>query len=197
MTELNIKNFQKAAGLKIDGDFGAKSEARGLELVTNENRLKAILADHPHLDPADAEATTVRTGSGELKAVTQFRLSAACEAKLKGVHPDLVRVVRRLERITTMPFAVTDGVRTKAQQELMVAKGASKTLNSRHLTGHAVDMVPLTDDGKPAWIWTLIWNFVPIVEQAAKEMGVDLEAGARWTSFPDGAHYQLTRKTYP
>ena len=196
MSEQNIKNFQTAAGLKPDGDFGVKSEARGLELVTAENRLKAILAAHPDVDPVDTEATTVRTGSGELSAVKPFALSAGSVARLQGVHPDLVRVVRHLERVTTMPFAVVDGLRSRVQQEAMVAKGASKTMNSRHLTGHAVDMVPLTDDGKPSWSWTLIRSFTPLVKDAAKHCGVPIECGTDWTSFPDGAHYQLPWSAY-
>jgi len=185
MAEQHIKQAQAILGVKADGDFGAKSLA-ALETMAAQ--------------VGDQAATTVRTGSGELAAVDSpigFRLGAGSNARLIGVHPDLVRLVRHLERTTTMPFAVTDGLRTKEQQEALVAKGASKTLNSRHLTGHALDIVPLTDDGRPSWTWTLIWTFVPIVEHAAKELGISLESGARWTSFPDGAHYQLPRSKYP
>lgn len=68
-------------------------------------------------------------------------LSARCLARLKGVHPDLVRVVERAREST--PFIVTEGLRTSARQRELFNAGATRTLNSRHLTGHAVDLAVL------------------------------------------------------
>ena len=61
---------------------------------------------------------------------------------LKGVHPDLVKVVQRAISITKQDFAVIEGLRSKERQEQLVKEGKSQTTNSRHLTGHAVDIVP-------------------------------------------------------
>lgn len=70
-----------------------------------------------------------------------FRLSSRSLARLDGVHPDLIRVVKRAIQITPVDFGITEGLRTKERQKELVAKGASRTLKSRHLTGHAVDVV--------------------------------------------------------
>jgi peptidoglycan L-alanyl-D-glutamate endopeptidase CwlK len=125
-----------------------------------------------------------------------FLLNVSSEMKLHGVHAHLVQVVHDLERNTTMPFAIVDGLRTLEQQKALVAKGASRTMQSRHLTGHAVDMVPLKD-GKPSWDWALINQFFPQVKAAAERCNVQIECGAEWKEFPDGAHYQLPRSVYP
>lgn len=99
--------------------------------------------------------------------------------KLVGVKPTLVSVVRRAIEITTQDFAVTDGVRTLETQKLLVARGASKTLNSKHLTGDAVDLVPYVD-GSVRWEWPLVFHVAEAVRSAALELGVDLTWGGVW-----------------
>ena len=74
------------------------------------------------------------------------------ERNLVGVDGRLVRVARRALTLSTVDFAVTDGVRTAEQQAIYVASGASWTANSRHLTGHAIDVAPWID-GKARWDW--------------------------------------------
>lgn len=105
-------------------------------------------------------------------------------AKLNGVHPKLVMVVKNAINNTVQDFAVVDGLRTIEQQRTLVAKGASKTMNSKHLKqadgyGHAVDLVPYIN-GAPRWEWGPIWNIAVAVDQAATELGVALTWGAVW-----------------
>jgi peptidoglycan L-alanyl-D-glutamate endopeptidase CwlK len=69
-----------------------------------------------------------------------FNLSARSRERLQGVNRDLVRVVEQAIQITTIDFGVTQGLRTIEQQRKYVASGASATMDSRHLTGHAVDV---------------------------------------------------------
>ncbi|OAV09518.1 Phage endolysin [Moraxella catarrhalis] len=69
---------------------------------------------------------------------------------MQGVHPDLVKVVLHAIKISPVDFSVMEGVRTKEHQRELVKKRASKTMNSRHLTGHAVDIVPIIG-GKISW----------------------------------------------
>lgn len=125
-----------------------------------------------------------------------FQLSARSRQRLVGVHPDLVRVVERAIELTGVDFMVFEGLRSLETQRRYVDKGVSKTLNSRHLTGHAVDLVPL-DEGQASWSWPLCHKVAAAVKQAAKECGVAVEWGGDWRSFPDGAHFQLPRKQYP
>lgn len=103
------------------------------------------------------------------------------ERELRGVHPELVRVVRRALEITTIDFAVIDGLRTQEEQNEYVRTGASKTMNSKHLIqhdgyGHAVDLVPCLF-GKPRWEWPLHFQLVAAVRQAAIEAGIKLTWG--------------------
>ena len=81
-----------------------------------------------------------------------YQLSKKSLSKLEGVHDDLVRVVKRAIEITQVDFTVLEGVRSKARQAQLVASGASKTMDGRHLTGHAVDLAAYVA-GSPRWDW--------------------------------------------
>ena len=120
-------------------------------------------------------------------------LSKTCLARLQGVHPDLVRVIRRAAAETKVPFAVVEGLRTPERQKQLKAAGATKILNSRHITGHAVDLVPLID-GKARWDWPLYHRLAPVIRAAARPEMQPLEWGGDWKSFPDAPHWQLPRK---
>lgn len=131
-----------------------------------------------------------------------FSLTNADRAKLKGVHPDLVRVVKRAAQLSDRPFRVLEGLRTVARQRQLVAQGASKTMNSRHIKaangyGHAVDIAPLDDDGSVSWAWPLYNPLAKTMKQAARELGVPIEWGGDWLKFRDGPHWQLPWKKYP
>lgn len=130
-----------------------------------------------------------------------YTLSARSEQRLAGVHPDLVRVVRRAIQITDIDFTVLEGVRELSRQKELVASGASKTMNSRHLKasngyGHAVDLAPVVN-GQVSWDWPLYHRLAKAVKQAAKEEGVYIEWGGDWKSFKDGPHWQLPWNYYP
>ena len=128
-----------------------------------------------------------------------MKLNTASIAKLKGVHPDLVRAVLRFAadwKDADTGFIVTCGLRTLAEQKVLVAKGASKTLRSRHLTGHAVDLAA-TIDGKVRWDWPLYDRLAKAMKAAAKAEKVPVEWGGDWKTFKDGPHYQLPWASYP
>ena len=125
-----------------------------------------------------------------------FTLSQKSKGLLKGVHPDLVKVVNRAIQITDIDFTVLEGLRTVERQKELVKKGASKTMNSRHLTGHAVDIAPVVN-GQVSWDWPLYHRLAKVVKQAAKDVGVTIEWGGDWKSFKDGPHWQLPFSKYP
>ncbi len=120
-------------------------------------------------------------------------LSSTSLSRLKGVHPDLVRVIKRAAQITKVDFAVVEGLRTLERQKELLKAGATKILRSRHITGHAVDVVPLVD-GKARWDWPLYHKLAPFICAAARAEDVPLEWGGDWKSFPDAPHWQLPRK---
>lgn len=125
-----------------------------------------------------------------------FGLSARSLARLEGVHPDLVRVVKRAITLTPVDFVVLEGLRTVARQKQLVASGASQTMNSRHITGHAVDLAAYAA-GSVRWDWPLYHRIAVAVKEAARLEGVPIEWGGDWKSFADGPHWQLPHKEYP
>lgn len=128
-----------------------------------------------------------------------MKLASLSIAKLRGVHPDLMRVVMRCAvdwNDTETGFIITCGLRTLAEQKVLVAKGASKTMRSRHITGHAVDLAA-TISGKVRWDWPLYDRLAKRMKAAAKAEKVPLEWGGDWATFKDGPHFQLPWKQYP
>lgn len=125
-----------------------------------------------------------------------YRLSNRSKARLEGIHPDLVACVLRAIEITEVDFSVLEGLRTQERQAQLVANGASSTSNSRHLTGHAIDLGAYIN-GSIDWSWPLYYKIADAMKQAADELNVDLEWGGDWTTFKDGPHFQLSWATYP
>jgi len=112
-----------------------------------------------------------------------FRLSQRSLDRLVGVKPQLVDVVRKAIEITTVDFGVTEGLRTVETQQKYVAAGKSQTMNSKHLTGDAVDLVAFVD-GAVSWELNLYDNIADAMRQAAEEYDVALRWGAAW-NIPD------------
>ena len=149
-------------------------------------------------------------------------ISSRCELRLAGVHPDLARVVQNAAAGGAV-FRVTEGLRTPERQRQLVAEGKSQTLNSRHLTGHAVDVVPLDSAGDVSWEWGLYFPLADAFRAAAIAEGVPMVWGGAWGQemaeyatakagqaayvarvkeagrkpFLDGPHFELARAAYP
>lgn len=120
--------------------------------------------------------------------------------RLRGLHPDLVRVVERAREVA--PFIVVEGLRTRQRQAELFAAGKSKTMNSRHITGHAVDLAPWNDDGdgvpetgEITWTREAMAPVVAAMRQAGAALGIRLVHGHDWGW--DSPHHELDRKAYP
>ena len=70
-----------------------------------------------------------------------YKLSQRSKDKLSGVKTRLIAVVTSAIEHTTVDFGVIQGLRTLEEQKELVAKGASQTMRSKHLTGDAVDLM--------------------------------------------------------
>ena len=152
-----------------------------------------------------------------------FKLGSKSLHELDGVHPDLVAVTKRAIELTVQDFAVHDGIRTLDEQKRLVTSGASQTLDSRHITGHAVDLVPVIN-GKLRWEWEPIYKIADAVRLAARELGIPIRWGGAWDislttstdspedlvadysarrrqagkkAFIDGPHFELPKDAYP
>lgn len=150
-----------------------------------------------------------------------YALGITSRLRLRGVHDDLVKVVQRAIRISEIDFTVLEGVRSRQRQVELVKAKASKTMNSRHLTGHAVDLGALLN-GSVRWDWELYFTIAEAVKAAAIELDIPVVWGGAWcllntsgdlhdeqaayvarrraagkNPFLDGPHFELDRKHYP
>lgn len=130
-----------------------------------------------------------------------MNLSPLSRQRLQGVHADLVQVVElAAQRVDAAPgsnltFRVTEGLRTKERQQQLVRAGASHTMNSRHLTGHAVDLAAEVS-GAVRWDWPLYHTLAQVMKRAALDLAIPLTWGGDW-QMRDGPHFELPRREYP
>lgn len=108
-----------------------------------------------------------------------YKLSQKSMGELIGVDNSLVDVVCRAILVTEQDFTVHDGIRTFEQQKKLVASGASTTMNSKHLKGQAVDLVPYVN-GKLRWEWPLIFKIAEAMRTAAKIKNIRIKWGGAW-----------------
>lgn len=123
------------------------------------------------------------------------------ESRFIGVHPELVAVFRDALVLSSqdpdpIDWTILEGVRTMARQRQLVAEGASQTMKSRHLSGHAIDAVAIVN-GEIVWDIHLQRRINLFVQRAARKRGVIVEWGGNWKTLVDGPHWQLPWREYP
>lgn len=124
-----------------------------------------------------------------------FKFSNKSIERLSGVHPDLQRLFN--EAITDSPydFSITEGLRTLERQKELVEAKKSTTMNSRHLTGKAVDIAVFVD-GKLSWELKYYKEVAEHIKALSKLMQIPIVWGGDWKSFVDGPHFELDRNIY-
>lgn len=134
-------------------------------------------------------------------------LNAKSTGRLEGVHPDLVKVVKRAAELCDtagLEVQITEGLRNIERQQFLYQTGKSRTMNSRHLTGHAVD-IAIYMAGTLTWSFPVFKRASRLFYQAAQELGVDIDWGGDFDEdgrsddekLVDGPHFELNRKKYP
>jgi peptidoglycan L-alanyl-D-glutamate endopeptidase CwlK len=119
-----------------------------------------------------------------------FALGAKSKEKLQNVDIRLVRLVEQAIKETKIDFTVLEGLRTPERQKQLVNDGFSQTLKSKHLTGHAVDLVALVD-GKVSWEKEHYPEIARAMKKAAADQKVNIRWGGDFKSFFDGPHFEL------
>ena len=114
-----------------------------------------------------------------------FQLSERSLSRLEGVQEPLVQVVKQAITTTTVDFGVICGMRTEAEQKVLFDKGASKTMNSKHLEGKAVDLMAYID-GRGTWELNVYDEIADAMKAAAKLHDVKIRWGAAWTVYSLG-----------
>lgn len=119
-----------------------------------------------------------------------FKFGTRSNNNLKGVKPELVKLMK--ESIVNSPydFMITCGLRTKEEQKVLVATGKSRTMKSKHLTGDAVDIAVLVN-GEVSWELKYYKEVATHVKKMAKTLGIRVTWGGDWSGFIDGPHFQL------
>jgi peptidoglycan L-alanyl-D-glutamate endopeptidase CwlK len=121
-------------------------------------------------------------------------LSPRSLAALDGVHPVLDRLARAVAE-RAPPFLITEGRRTKERQAQLVKAKKSKTMNSRHITGHAIDFVAVLDGGRISYDDAHMRPIAGAFRDVAAEMGIKITRGIDWGW--DSPHIELDRAAYP
>ncbi len=125
-----------------------------------------------------------------------MKLDSRSKSRLIGVHPDLVRVVEKAAELSSVEFIITEGLRSSERQAQLVKAGASKTMRSRHLTGHAIDVAAKVG-GEVRWDWPLYAKIAAAMKLAAAGLKVPITWGGDWRTFKDGPHFELPHEQYP
>jgi len=108
-----------------------------------------------------------------------YKLGKRSLSRLEGVNDDLVTVVKYAIGVTKQDFSVICGLRTIEEQQVLVAKGASQTMKSKHIDGNAVDLMAYCNGGR--WELNLYDEIADAMKEAAEAAGVKLRWGAAWT----------------
>ena len=124
-----------------------------------------------------------------------YNFGAKSLEKLSTVHTDLQKLFK--EAITNSPydFSITEGVRSLERQKELYDAKKSTTMNSRHLTGKAVDIAVFVD-GKLTWDIRAYKAVAEHIKTIAKLMNIPIVWGGDWKSFIDGPHFELDKKVY-
>lgn len=121
-----------------------------------------------------------------------FKLSEKSLCRLEGVDERLVNVVKKAITITTVDFCVLEGLRTVERQKELVKLGKSQTMNSRHLTGHAVDLGAFVD-GEINWSSKYYDDIATAMFKSGAILNVPLRWGGSFKTFKDLVHFEISR----
>lgn len=109
-----------------------------------------------------------------------FRLSQRSLNSLSGVNDRLQGIVHKAITTTKVDFGVICGLRTREEQRALVDAGASQTMQSKHLSGDAVDLLAYVE-GRGSWELNLYDDIAEAMRAAAISEGMGVRWGAAWT----------------
>jgi peptidoglycan L-alanyl-D-glutamate endopeptidase CwlK len=139
-----------------------------------------------------------------------YKFSKRSKDALKGVHPDLVRVMEAAISYSPVDFTVVEGVRTQKRQQELWAKGRTVPgaivtkcdgikVKSPHQSksdgyGYAVDIYPYIDGKVQVNDAANLKRIALHIKQVADSMGINIDCGVFWVNFPDSPHIELKVK---
>jgi len=105
-----------------------------------------------------------------------FRFGARSLGNLEGVKRELRLVCNRALELTYLDFGIIEGIRSEERQRHLVSAGKSQTMNSKHLTGDAIDFMPYWK-GKPQTAWPYYYSPANAFLQASKDLSIQISWG--------------------
>ena len=129
-------------------------------------------------------------GTEETERSNVMELSKLSLERLEGVDERLKAVVIECAARCLFPFNVSEGLRTVEQQREYVKQGKSRSMNSKHLTGKAVDLYPLTMNRKQV-DWSRFEELADLMFQVAKDQDTEIVWGGNWKTLVDKCHFEL------
>lgn len=124
-----------------------------------------------------------------------FRLGTNSRKNLEGVDPELIKLIENALKRTKIDFGIPSlgGLRTAEEQKKLFLAGKS-TLDgteklSRHQSGQAFDIFAYVD-GRASWNKRHLMQCAVAILETASQMGIALEYGGNWSSFPDYPHFE-------
>lgn len=124
-----------------------------------------------------------------------YKFSKRSLDRLQGVHPDLVKLMEAAITNSPWDFGITEGLRSSERQQELYKAGKSRTLKSRHLTGHAIDFAVFVN-GNVTWDFPKYHDVATHIKKVAKELKIPIIWGGDWRGLQDGPHIELDRKVY-
>ena len=116
--------------------------------------------------------------------------------RLARAHPNLQKLMIEAAKDCPVEIEISEVLRTLAKQAALVKAGASRTMKSRHLTGHAADFY-VNVNGKLRWDWPLYAIAGAHIKKVAAKLNIKIVWGGDWKGFRDGPHIELDRFIYP
>lgn len=142
-----------------------------------------------------AHARPIHAGNEhQRQRVVMRKFSQRSLDNLYGLHPHLVVLATTLLHESPFDFAVIQGMRTKAEQRVMVDNGVSWTMNSRHLTGHAFDFM-VWHNGRGTWEAEYYKRVGKVAQELSGYFDIPITWGGEWSTF-DGGHIELSWDRY-
>lgn len=191
--------------------IGVKEPARAIQILDKNKGLAGTQYDNIY-NGLRSRATQQEGITVGATAIAQARTGmpstlimpahwdATAVERARGVDPGLMTVVKRASEISGIPFTIGDkgGMRDQATQDQLVGQGFSQTRNSNHLSGNAIDLLPVVNGkANPNATPQQSAEINRAMKQASQELGTTVNWGGDWQNFKDVAHYELPRGQTP
>ena len=150
-----------------------------VQSYVEKSKPKDVLIENPIIEP---EPVVLHKG---------FFLSDRSLKAMKGLHKDLVQLIKVGIVNSPYDFVITEGLRSAERQAEMLRTKKSKVRHSKHQDGFAVDIMAYDENGKGTWEHTYYEAINSHIQEVANLEGIVITWGGTWTTLVDAVHFQI------